>query len=71
MNYGPLEFADYLRKSESRADSAIVRAARAAQPQPATPINLLRVASVARTPAGSDAAIDAVGIEAVATKDTG
>jgi hypothetical protein len=45
MNYGPLEFADYLRRNESHTDSAMVRAARAAKPQPATPENLLSVRS--------------------------
>ena len=41
MNYGPLEFADYLRKTDDRAESPIVRAARAARPGIAEPVNLL------------------------------
>ena len=49
MNYGPLEFADYLRRKD-RADSATVRAARAAQPGPTAPVNLLRVVSGPATP---------------------
>jgi len=44
MNYGPLEFADYLRRNARSVDSATVRAARAAQPA-AAPVNLLRVVS--------------------------
>jgi hypothetical protein len=44
MNYGPLEFADYLRRNTRNVDSATVRAARAAQPT-AAPMNLLRVVS--------------------------
>ena len=45
MNYGPLEFANYLSRDEPRGESAIVKAARAAQPLPTTPVNLLRVTS--------------------------
>lgn len=45
MNYGPLEFADYLQKDAKSQDSATVRAARAAQPARGTPVNLLRVVS--------------------------
>lgn len=44
MNYGPLEFADYLRRNTKMADSATVRAARATQAA-AAPVNLLRVVS--------------------------
>jgi hypothetical protein len=44
MNYGPLEFADYLRRNARVEDSATVCAARAAQPG-AAPVNLLRVVS--------------------------
>jgi hypothetical protein len=44
MNYGPLEFADYLRRT-GRRDSAAVQAARAAQPASASPANQLRIIS--------------------------
>src|SRR5690349_4349881 len=44
VNYGPLEFADYLRRT-GRRDSAAVQAARAAQPASSTPVNQLRVIS--------------------------
>lgn len=44
MNYGPLEFADYLRRSEERPESATVRAARAAAPEQ-NPVNQLNVVS--------------------------
>ncbi|HUQ12529.1 MAG TPA: hypothetical protein VM146_19645 [Steroidobacteraceae bacterium] len=44
MNYGPLGFADYLRRNAMATESATVRAARAAQPE-AAPVNLLRVIS--------------------------
>ena len=44
MNYGPLEFADYLGKAD-KGDSAALRAARAAQPQPSTPMNQIRIIS--------------------------
>jgi hypothetical protein len=49
MNYGPLEFADFLRKHAKR-DSAAVRAARAAKPQAAMPENQLRMISGPREP---------------------
>ena len=49
MNYGPLEFAEHLRKNETCAESPIVRAARAARPVTADPVNLLEV------PAGKSA----------------
>ncbi len=32
MNYGPLEFADYLRKSDERESAAVSRGARGATP---------------------------------------
>lgn len=44
MNYGPLEFADYLRRHGQHPESATVRAARAAAPEPA-PVNQLSVVS--------------------------
>lgn len=44
MNYGPLEFADYLRRT-GRRDSAAVQAARAAQPAASSPVNQLRIIS--------------------------
>ena len=44
MNYGPIEFADYLRRSDP-LESAEVRAARAAQPRAIGPLNELRVIS--------------------------
>jgi hypothetical protein len=66
MNYGPLEFADYLRRN-AKADPATVRAARAAQPT-AMPVNLLRVVSgpldVRRVAAGDAQAVSV--LEAVA-----
>jgi hypothetical protein len=49
MNFGPLEFADYLRRSEPRPESDTIRAARAAKPQPSSLINLLTVVSGPRT----------------------
>jgi hypothetical protein len=45
MNYGPLEFADYLRRNDKPMESATVRAARAAKPVAEPPVNLLRVVS--------------------------
>jgi hypothetical protein len=44
MNYGPLEFADYLRRSDQCPESATVRAARAAAPEQ-VPVNRLSVVS--------------------------
>lgn len=69
MNYGPLEFADYLRRSEPHTDSAMVRAAKAAKPQPATPENLLSIRSGSGTLPGRarSARVEAVSVyEAVA-----
>jgi hypothetical protein len=45
MNYGPIEFADYLRRNPGKAEPATVRAARAAQPSATTPAASLRVVS--------------------------
>jgi hypothetical protein len=45
MNYGPLEFADYLRRNGKPVESDTVRAARAAKPVVTPPVNLLRVVS--------------------------
>lgn len=45
MNYGPLEFADYLQRIGRPDDSATVKAARAAQPSAARPVNEVRVVS--------------------------
>ena len=52
MNFGPLEFADYLRrKDDGRADeAATVKAARAAAPEPPPLDNRLRVISASRHP---------------------
>lgn len=44
MNYGPLEFADYLRRDGQRPESGTVRAARAAAPEP-VPVSQLSVVS--------------------------
>lgn len=44
MNYGPLEFADYLRRSGQHPESGTIRAARAAAPEPA-PVSQLSVVS--------------------------
>lgn len=49
MNYGPLEFADYLRRNDRTAESATVTATRAAQPAVGEPVNQLRVVSGPRT----------------------
>ena len=49
MNFGPLEFAEYLRRDSQHGESATVDAARAAQPPAHTPVNLLRVVSGPRT----------------------
>jgi hypothetical protein len=69
MNYGPLEFADYLRRNEPPPDSAMVRAAHAAKPQPTTPENMLRIRAGAGNLPGRarSARIEAVSVyEAVA-----
>lgn len=61
MNYGPLEFADYLRRTGQR-DSAAVQAARAAQPASSSPANQLRIIS---GPARLQAARPVVPLESV------
>jgi hypothetical protein len=53
MNYGPLEFAAYLRHTGKRAEPATVRAARAAAP--GTPL-MSRLTMISREPAPSHAA---------------
>ena len=73
MNYGPLEFADYLRRIDDRAESAAVQAARAASPAPA-PLNRLSVVSGphALTDLARNAQLEAVSVhEAVAMSPPG
>lgn len=45
MNYGPLEFADYLQRNGRPDESATVKAARATQPAGARAVNEVRVVS--------------------------
>jgi hypothetical protein len=68
MNYGPLEFADYLRRSEEHPASATIRAARAAAPEQA-PLNRLSVVAGPHSLSAlaRDAQLEAVSVyEAVA-----
>ena len=61
MNYGPLEFAVYLRRKDER-ESATVKAARAASAAPRPPENRLTIISGPRalTRAAHDGQVDAV-----------
>ena len=71
MNFGPLEFAAYLRRRNVRhGDSAAVRAARAAAPPPRTDTNHLAIVTgpsqLARVARGAQ--VDSVSVyEAIAT----
>jgi hypothetical protein len=75
MNYGPLEFAEYLRRrSPEQAESATIRAARAAAPPPMPLVNQLNVVTGARslTVAARSAAVEAVSVyEAVSMHPPG
>src|SRR5690349_6670440 len=72
MNYGPMEFAAYLnRKDSRRKESATVRAARDAAPVPAPPKNQLTIVSGPGTLSrlARSARVEAVGVyEAVAMR---
>jgi hypothetical protein len=50
MNYGPLEFAAYLRRKPEGAEPATVRAARAAAPPPRQVNGLVIVTGARRLP---------------------
>lgn len=73
MNYGPLEFADYLRRNEQGPESATVQAARAAAPGQ-EPVNQLSVVSgpLALPRLARNARLEAVSVyEAVAMRPPG
>jgi hypothetical protein len=73
MNFGPLEFAEYLRRDAQRGESAAVNAARATQPPDHEPVNLLRVVSGPRTlrPRARAGQLEPVSVhEAVASNHT-